>query len=80
MQEILGQDLGIFMIRRPTLPVSDWWKFRIWYKVTGCIQSSFTMQIYIKGAESARSAGLSGVERAELREQSLVQGSMECRG
>ena len=32
-----------FMINRPILHGSDWWKFRFQNMVMGCIQSSFSM-------------------------------------
>ena len=56
------------MISRPTLHGSDWWKFRFWNIVTRCIQSSFSIQICIKGAESARGAGHRGAGGTELRD------------
>ena len=33
------------MISRPILYRSDWQKFRFWNGVTGCIQSSLSMQM-----------------------------------
>ena len=48
------------MINRPILHGSDWWKFRFQNMVTGCIQSSFSMQMSIKGPEGQRCRGLKG--------------------
>ena len=41
---------GTFMISRPILHGSDWWKFRFWNRMTRFIQLPFSMQICIKGA------------------------------
>ena len=41
----LRQDVGTFMISRPSLQYSDWMKFRIWNGVRRSSQSSFSMQI-----------------------------------
>ena len=54
-----------FMINRPILHGSDWWKFWFWNGVTWCIQSSFRMQMSIKGARGVRGArGSRGVGSA----------------
>ena len=61
-------DFSTFMINRPILHGSDWWKFRFQNMVTGCIQSSFSMQMSIKGAEGQgeqRIKGCRGSRRAE---------------
>ena len=39
------------MISSSILHGSDWWKFRFQNRVTGYIQSSFSMQMSIKGAK-----------------------------
>ena len=62
------------MINRPILHGSDWWTFRFQNMVTGCIQSSFSIQIIIKGAEGQ------GVQRIKGCRGSRVQRVQGCRG
>ena len=43
--KILGQDLGTFMISRPTYQDSDWWKFSIWKsRICLSVTSFYTSQ------------------------------------
>ena len=81
--ELVGaEDLGTgwrgafstFMINRPILHGSDWWTFRFQNMVTGCIQSSFRMQMSIKGAEGQ------GVQRIKGCIGSRVHRVQGCTG
>ena len=98
MQKIWGQGGGgafsTFMISRSILHGSDWWKFRFQNRVTEYIQSSFSMQMSIKGAEGqgmqrvnrhrgSRGADSEGVQRVKRCRESRgagLQGVKGCRG
>ena len=63
------------MISRSILHGSDWWKFRFQNRVTGCIQSSFSMQMSRKGAEGQGCRGLRGAEGQEVQRVNRYRGS-----
>ena len=68
-----------FMINRPILHGSDWWKFRFQNMVTGCIQSSFSMQMSIKGAEGQGLQRFKGCRGYRVQRVNRYKGCMGSR-